>query len=168
MPRPLLALLLIIVLALTACGGEDSPDSPEPSTPASPGATEESSATEGTPDEIEVIRGWSEALTEGDIEAAAEFFALPSTAENGFTIDIETVEDAQVFNDSLPCGAELESTEEQGEFITATFRLTERPGVPACPGEGATAQTSFVIEDGKIVEWRRVAVPTEQGPAQTT
>ena len=39
----------------------------------------------------------------------------------------------------------------------ATFRLTERPGPGVCgQGTGETAQTAFVIEDGEIVEWRRV------------
>lgn len=161
MPRLLTLLLLAAVLGLQACGGDDEGSSGSAPTP------EEAAATEGDSGDVEVIRGWSEALSEGDIDAAAEFFALPSSAENGFTVAIETVEDARAFNDSLPCGAELESTEAQGEFITATFRLMDRPGVPTCPGDGSTAQTSFVIEDGKIVEWRRVAVPTEQGPSQT-
>lgn len=159
MPKRLAVLLFVAaVLLLSACGGND-----ESSTSTTPAAT-----TEGPAEDVEVIRAWSEALSEGDIDAAAEFFALPSTAENGITIEIETLDDARLFNESLPCGAELESTEAQGEFITATFRLKQRPGVPICPGDGNTAETSFVIEDGAIAEWRRVAVPGQQGSAQTT
>jgi hypothetical protein len=159
MPRRLIALLFIAaVLLLPSCGGDD-----ESTTPGAPAAS-----LEGPEEDIEVIREWSEALSEGDIDAAAEYFALPSVAENGITIDIETREDAGLFNETLPCGAELESTEAQGEFITATFRLKQRPGVPVCPGDGNTAETSFVIEDGEIVEWRRVAVPGPQSSGQTT
>ena len=144
------------VLALASCGGDDSTPTPEPST----------EATEASAEDVEVIRAWANALSESDIDAAAEFFAVPSVAENGLTYEIETREDAVFFNDSLPCGAELESTEEQGEFITATFRLKQRPGEPACPGDGNTAETSFVIEDGEIVEWRRVALPGPESDTQ--
>ncbi len=144
------------VLALSACGGGDE----------SPITLE--GTTEGPAADVEVIRGWSEALTGSDIDAAAGYFALPSVAENGVTVKIETTDDARLFNKSLPCGAELESTQSEGQFITATFRLTTRPGVEVCPGDGATAQTSFVIEDGAIVEWRRVAVPAPEPPGQAT
>ncbi|MDQ3758671.1 MAG: nuclear transport factor 2 family protein [Actinomycetota bacterium] len=162
MPWRLIALPFIaaVLLALTSCGsGDESPTTQEPT-------SEE--ATEGPAEDVEVIRDWSEALTEGDIDAAAEYFAIPSVAENGITVEIETPDDARLFNESLPCGAELESTQAQGEFITATFRLTERPGVPVCPGSGNTAETTFVIKDGAIVEWRRVAVPGPESPSQAT
>ena len=159
-PWRLIALPFIaaVLLALSSCGSDD--ESPTPSEP-----TEEE-VTEGPEADVEVIRAWSEALTEGDIDAAAEFFATPSVAENGITIEIETIDDAVLFNESLPCGAVLESTESQGEFITATFRLSQRPGVPECPGDGNTAETTFVIEDGKIVEWRRVALPGPESGGQ--
>lgn len=167
MPRHLIAIPFIVaaLLAFTSCGGDDeSPTASEPGGSAE--ATE--GTTEGPAEDVEVIREWSEALTEGDIDAAADFFAIPSIAENGITIDIETIDDARLFNESLPCGAELESTQSEGAFITATFRLTTRPGVEVCPGDGATAETSFVIEDGAIAEWRRVAVPEPGAPGQTT
>ena len=132
------------------------------------GESTEVTDLEGPTEDVEVIRTWAEELTESDIEAAAEFFALPSQAENGLTYEIETEEDAEFFNESLPCGATLEETSVEGEFITATFELTDRPGVGPCPGSGNLAQTSFVIEDGAIVEWRRVALPEEQSSGQTT
>ena len=87
-------------------------------------------------DAVEVIEAWSRTLRGGDVEGAAEFFALPSVAENGALIRIRDREDAVLFNASLPCGAELLSTENQGDFITATFELTERPG----PGPAETAR----------------------------
>jgi len=158
-PRRFIALPFVAaVLALSSCGGDDGSST----------ASEPEGATEGPQADVEVIREWSEALTEGDIDAAAGYFAIPSVAENGILIEIESADDARLFNESLPCGAELESTKAEGEFITATFRLTTRPGVGVCPGDGATAETSFVIEDGAIVEWRRVAVPAPESPGQTT
>ena len=58
--------------------------------------------------------------------------------------------------------------ETQGEFTTATFRLTERPGPGTCgPGTGESAKTSFVIRDGKIVEWRRVGTGGAEAPGRT-
>ena len=143
------------VIALSSCGGDGGQ-------PATSESDEPTADLEGPEEDVEVIRSWAEALTESDIEAAAEFFAIPSVAENGLSYDIETVEDARFFNDSLPCGATLEETSVEGRFITATFELTERPGQGPCPGSGNLAQTSFVIEDGAIVEWRRVALPGEQ------
>jgi len=169
-PRRFISLPFIAaVLALSACGGDDGSSTPEaPSEKTEAQEPSQDTSTEGPAADIEVIRDWSEALTQGDIDAAAEFFALPSLAENGISVRIETVDDARIFNESLPCGAELESTEAEGQFINATFRLTTRPGVEVCPGEGATAQTSFVIEDGAIVEWRRVATSEPESPGQTS
>jgi len=166
MSRCFMATLFIAaVIALSSCGGDGGS-----STATEPGE-EPAAATEadleGPAEDVEVIRSWAEALTESDIEAAAAFFAVPSVAENGLSYDIETVKDAEFFNESLPCGAELESTTVEGDFITATFELTERPGVGPCPGSGNSAQTSFVIEDGAIVEWRRVALPGDEPSGQT-
>lgn len=148
---PPAALLTLIALFLSACGGDDSaPEGAE----AVPG--------DASPTDVEVIDAWATALTEGDIDAAAGFFALPSVTENGPTLRLETREDARLFNAALPCGAVLVEADGEGEFTTATFRLTERPGAGSCgPGTGGEAQTAFVIKDGKITEWRRV---TPAGP----
>ena len=154
-PRALpAAIVLLALLLLGGCGGDqgsgDSTGSDEP-------ASEEVTG-DADPGDVEVIEAWSDALREGDIEAAAEYFAIPSVAENGLLLRIRSADDARLFNQSLPCGATLVSAESQGDFTTATFELTERPGPGTCgQGTGGTAQTSFVIEDGKITEWRRVA-----------
>jgi hypothetical protein len=145
-------LALLAALAVTACGEGDGTT---PSAEGTNGATPEIGAAD--PDDVAVIAGWVETLAVGDVEGAARYFALPSIAENGpLVIRIRTLEDAVAFNESLPCGAKLISAETVGDFTAATFRLLERPGGDCGAGTGGTAATSFVIEDGKIVEWRRV------------
>lgn len=120
---------------------------------------------------VEVIDGWADDLRAGEIEAAADRWSIPSVAQNGTPpLELSNREDVVAFNESLPCGAELTRAETEGEFTVATFELTERPGPGECgPGTGETAMTAFVIEDGKIVEWRRaeddpVLEPPAEGP----
>ena len=106
---------------------------------------------------MQVIEDWAAALAEGDVDAAADYFALPSTAENGpLLTKIDTRADAIAFNRSLPCGATVVSAKTAGDFTTATFELSDRPGGDCGAGVGGTASTSFQIENGKIVEWRRI------------
>lgn len=137
-------LSLLAALLLAACGGE------EDATTEVPGGAD--------PAAVEVIDDWADTLREGDVDGAAEFFAIPSLAVNGLALQINDVGDARRFNASLPCGAILEEAVEADGFTVATFELTERPGPGSCgSGTGATANTAFKIEDGMIVEWRRVA-----------
>ncbi len=108
--------------------------------------------------DIEVVASWAKALSDGDLAAAAEYFAIPSVAQNGpALVRIDSTKTAETFNGSLPCGAILGKTSVTGDLITATFELTERPGRGRCgPGVGGVARVAFRIEDGLIVEWRRV------------
>ena len=156
--NPTLALCaLFAAVAIAGCGGED--DSDEASVPGG-----------ADPEAVQVIDDWSRTLMEGDVEGAAEYFALPSIAQNGTPpIPMETRGQVIAFNEALPCGAELvEATDEDG-FVIATFELTERPGEGECgSGVGEEAMTAFVIEDGLITEWRRVVdggvEPEPEGP----
>jgi len=145
---------LLAILALAACGGGDA------TAPSAEGSNDtEPDVVAADPDDVAVITGWVDTLATGDVEGAARYFALPSIAENGpLVVRIRTLEDAVSFNETLPCGAELISAETVGDFTAATFRLLERPGGNCGAGTGGTAATSFVIEDGKIVEWRRVGI----------
>ena len=142
----LLAVSLAVLLApvgVVACGGEDEEEA------AIPGGADPEAAT--------VIDEWAQHLTEGDIDGAAGYFAIPSFTENGIPLRIASRADARLFNESLPCGAELVEASDDGELTLATFELTERPGPGTCgQGTGNTAQTAFRIEDGLISEWRRV------------
>lgn len=164
MIKGLLGLLaLLATLAVTGCSEGDGTT---PSAERTDGAAPDVAAAD--PEDVAVITGWVDTLAVGDVEGAARYFALPSIAENGpLVIRIRSLEDAVAFNESLPCGAELSSAETAGDFTAATFRLLERPGGDCGSGTGGTAATSFVIEDGKIVEWRRVGAGGSGGAAES-
>jgi hypothetical protein len=158
--RPVVIAVVLAGTLLGACGGGDDEPADEPDT---------GIAGDADPGDVQVIDEWAKTLASGDVEGAAKFFAIPSVAENGILVEIEDEDDALRFNASLPCGAELIAAESEGEFTTATFRLTERPGRGKCgDGTGETAQTTFVIEGSKIVEWRRVGLPGEEPSGQVT
>src|SRR5947209_363345 len=123
------------------------------------------------PGAVSVIKAWSNALRRGDLRAAARYFARPSVMVNGaetggsaLVIRIVTTVQAEAANATLPCGAQLISTDQRGRFVNALFRLTGRPGLGGtdCGGVvGATARTNFVIAHGRIVEWLRA--PSDPG-----
>jgi hypothetical protein len=153
---------IAIALALAGCGGGGG----------STATTTPGVAGNADPSDVHVIDAWVTALRHGDIDGAAGYFAIPSVAENGpVLLHIHSIDDARRFNESLPCGARLIHAETAGQFTTATFRLTERPGPGTCgPGTGGIAKTSFVIRDGKIAEWRRVGAGGggQPAPSQST
>ena len=154
--------LLLVLVALCASlvafgcdidGGDETTDD---------GSGASADIADADPADVEVISNWVETLATGDVEGAAELFALPSRVENGsLVITIRDRQDAFLFNESLPCGAELLSASSEAGLTTATFELTERPGGDCGAGTGSSAATQFRIEDGKIAEWRRVPVPGE-------
>jgi hypothetical protein len=112
--------------------------------------------------EIAVIRGWANALRAGHVAAAADFFALPVLVADGTNPLRPLKRRAEVvdFNKSLPCGAKLVRAQRgESSFVIARFKLTERPGSPACDGVGDPAYTAFLIEKRHIVQWRRAAEP---------
>lgn len=145
------ALLTAFALLLTACGDDESTSTEAEST------TSTEATADAAPKDLAVIEGWSDALSRGDTQAAAKFFAHPSTAQNGpVLVRIFSTEDAVAFNESLPCGSKVISASSEGDFTSATFRLRNRPGADCGAGAGGKASTSFQIVDGKIVEWRRI------------
>jgi hypothetical protein len=148
------ALLALFALtpALGACGGDSEEESERP-------LTESAIEVPGGHADVAVIDEWIRALSEGDVEAAAELFALPTVVANGTPpIELSTRAEVVDFNASLPCGAELVGARPlDDDLIAATFRLTERPGPGECgPGVGGLARTAFLIRDGEIVQWRRL------------
>ena len=158
--------LALSLIALSACGGDDDGGDTNGSESQAP---EQQIPGDANAQDVAVIKDWVDTLRRGDVNGAAELFALPSVAENGILLRIRDRDDARAFNASLPCGAILVKAETEGDFTTATFKLTERPGPGTCgSGAGERAQTSFVIEDGKITQWRRVGIgSTQPAPGET-
>ena len=125
----------------------------------------------GSASNADVIRGWAQALTAGNLDKAASYFAVPAVIENGTPpVRITSRREARAFNELLPCGARLVATARHGAYTFATFRLTDRVGGDCGPGAGELAATAFLIHDHKIVEWRRLPDPGggQQGPSTPT
>jgi hypothetical protein len=142
-------LAFLALLALAGCGGDST---------SVPGGAD--------PADVNVIDGWVTTLARGDVKGAASYFAVPSVVENGTPpLRLDTRARVIAFNASLPCGARLVRAKPAGRFVAATFRLTDRPGGACGPGTGATARTAFAIENGKIVQWRRLP---DRAPEQPT
>jgi hypothetical protein len=164
LPAHVLAGAIVLALTLASCGTDG-----EVTVSATPEAeTSADIASDADQADVDVIDDWARALAAGDVDGAARLFAIPSVAQNGLLYPIEDFDDARRFNASLPCGGELVEARDQGDFVVATFRLRERPGAGTCgDGTGETATTAFVIDDGRIVEWRRVlddGMPTPSRP----
>jgi hypothetical protein len=148
---------LLLAVALLA-GGCDSGDDSPTAIATVPGGAD--------PAKVKVIDDWAKALTAGDIDRAASYFAIPSLTQNaGPKLEIGDANEARVFNASLPCGAVLIEARPRDRFVISTFRLTERPGPGTCGGgEGHKAMTAFEIDDdGKIRQWIRVVAPPGAG-----
>ena len=114
--------------------------------------------------DVAVIRAWADRLRNGDVEGASQLWNVPATIANGGAPEVlDSGQLVRAFNETLPCGARLISTKKDGPRIIATFKLTERTGGSGCGnGVGHRASTSFLIRNGKIVEWLRVPIPEDQ------
>jgi len=177
--RPSWAIVGLLGVAIAACGESGKPDrfdlkTPRVEAPAAPAPTVTPAATpEATPDprpvsaaERRVIRGWSDKLRHGDVDAAARYFSVPSRVSNadpGWVL-LETSKEVQAFNRGLPCGAKLIKTRRSVErFVVGVFELTDRPGGECGTGTGTRAAVAFLIREGHITSWIRVdegATPT--------
>jgi hypothetical protein len=138
-----LSVVAVLALGLAACGGGD----------------------DGRDDE-EVIRGWVEAVSAGEYGRAADYFAKGAIVEQAREFRLPDRSAAIAFNRSLPCRADLTDVEDEGDTSLAAFRLREGRGGRCGAGDGAgeTARVRFLIEDGRIVEWRQLpADPAPQG-----
>ena len=121
---------------------------------------------------VDVIKGWSNALRTGHVRAAAAYFQIPSVFVNGPDDEfvLHSLASAEMVNRLLPCGAQYISASQQGRFINALFKLTDRPGPGGgsdgcASGAGTTARVNFIISNGKITHWLRA--PSEPGDNRT-
>jgi hypothetical protein len=186
------ALALLSTVLLGACGGGGDAASQTSTTAAGPQTSTQPAQTAGDPLALPAaiprtvsgpadkaaaatIRSWSAALRGGNIKRATSFWGLPAKIQNGTPVlTLSTRDDVRIYNDSLPCGAVLESAGgARGGYTIATFRLTERRGTGAAAGHCGTgvgnhAQTAILVRRGRIVGWYRLPnVPdaaTNSGP----
>lgn len=129
------AALLLLALALTACGGHRSA-SPE-----------------------QVARAWSAALNRDDNKTAASLFARNAQVIQDSVVELVSKDDALRWNRLLPCGgAILGVTRQSDDTVLVTFQLKERP-FHICDGPGQQAAAIFRVQDGKIVVWHQVPPP---------
>jgi hypothetical protein len=139
---------------------------------ATPEATAKPSAGKVTAAEKRIIKGWSDSLRQGRVEAASRYFQIPVLISNntpGYII-LGTQDEVMEFNRTLPCGAKLIRTRRGADgFVVGDFKLTERKNSPEpCgTGVGATASVAFQIDKGHITKWVRVVETTEQDPMGT-
>jgi hypothetical protein len=152
--------------------GPETETAPTPVPPVNPNDVPSPGPTgiPANPAAVRVIKAWSDALRRGDVNGAAQYFALPSVMINGvgagglaLVTTIDTRAEAEAANVSLPCGARFISADQRGRYVNALFRLTNRPGPGGGCGSGVgqTARTNFVIAGGLIREWIRA--PDEPG-----
>ena len=161
-------------LAIGACGGgggsgtsaiSSARTTTTPTVPAPPPGSSKGRPAPAA--DTRVIRAWVDTLRHGDIDGAARLFALPALVQytpGDQPLRLALRRDARTFNRLLPCGAELLRTERRGRYTVGVFRLVERRGAN-CDGPGAVVETAFVIRDGLIAEWRRLADPDQAGEA---
>lgn len=133
---------VVLVAAVILVGCDDSKEQPVPQQT-----------------DREVIRGWVAALNAGDYVAAASYFAKGAVVVQSDEIRLKTREQAELFNQSLPCRADLTDTKDEGRTTLAAFRLRRGPGGP-CHGR---ARVRFTIEHGKMKAWRQLP-EKESGP----
>ena len=173
-PRQLL-LLSLVVLVVAGCGGGGShtttaarkttpsysPPKRDYSNYYPPGTHKPSAAV------ARVITGWADQLRAGHVRRAAAFFGVPALVENASPLlKLRSQREVLAWNRELPCGAHVVKIIAGELYVVATFVLTERPGSPGCGATGKLAATAFIVDHGKIIEWRRVLVPPPLGPAK--
>src|SRR5262245_66100436 len=180
--------LLALAVVLPACGGKDpnrmtlhtpgaAPghrwtsfpfENPTPEPSPKPEATPKPEGGPVTNDEKAVIRGWSDQLRHGHVDAASRYFTVPSVVSNT-GIDAATLStraDVEEFNSTFPCGAKLMKVRRSvNHFVIGTFKLTERPG-KKCDGPGQLAEVAFLIHRHHIQQWVRAPDP-EPEPTPT-
>ena len=131
--------LALAVLALGGCGGGGGDGDDPPKRPAGEA----------------VIRGWTQAMYDGDYDKAADFFARDAIVQQQVSIVLRTHQDAVEWGRSLPCRAKVTSVRpERGGVLLASFDLF--PGIHGSCPDGGTARVRFYIRKGLIETWRQL------------
>src|SRR4051794_22093313 len=105
--KTMLALVLAAAV-LAGCGGDDPARKPPVVRSEAPTAPPRVRAVPARPRDVALIRRWADTLRAGHVTAAARLFHVPAVAENGTgELALQSFADVRLFNESLPCGAEL-------------------------------------------------------------
>lgn len=112
-----------------------------------------------------VVRAWSDAINRADDDAAADLFAPDARIiQGGVEATLPDHAAARRWNSGLPCSGTIVDLSVDGDAVTATFVLGERPG-HACDGDGAEASVLIRVESGRIVLWHQTpTTPSASGP----
>jgi hypothetical protein len=183
--RPLLPIgpVVLVLGVLAGCGGGgdattvtldgvgvgSSPSAPSPKAFGLPrGVPTRSDGAAADAVSGRVIRKWLGALSGGQIQRAARFFAVPSKVQNGTrVITLRSPAARIVFNDAFPCGARATRLRHAPHgFTIVDFVLTERVGGDCQGGAGGRARSAIRVADGHIVEWYRLDSSAGSAPGR--
>lgn len=156
-----------LALALGGCGGGEEPPPrnlvgvlvPE-------GVPTEPGERPADREQLAVVEAWLRALTQGDVEAAADRFADGAVVQNGEpSVRLPDRAARIAFNSGFPCGAEVAASSSVDGYLVVTYRLTDQVD-SRCDGVGVKAAGAIRVEDGRMTEWYRLPnLPTEPGEA---
>src|SRR3954463_2275795 len=148
--------LVLAAAVLGGCRGDDPATKPPVVRSEAPPAPPRVRAVPARPRDGALIRRGADPLRAGHVSAAARLFHVPAIAENGTgELALQSFAEVRLFNESLPCGAELlDARRVAGGYTLAVFRLTDRPGGDCGSGAGQRAATAFRFSPGRIKEGR--------------
>src|SRR3954452_22287311 len=111
-----------------------------------------------------IVRRWSRALHANDNQAAAALFAPRArVVQPGVDVRLKP-QPAVAFNASLPCAGKITRIQRHGSRVVAPFVLGERPRRTG-DATGVKSAALFVVENGLIVLWQQVPVPSDKPTA---
>lgn len=123
------------------------------------GVPTEANGQPSDPQDLAVVERWLRALTQGDLEAAADTFADGTVVQNLQPPTRLRDRAARIaFNAQFPCGAEIVDASSVKGYLVVTYRLTDRVD-SRCDGPGGKAAGTIKVENGKMTEWYRLPNP---------
>jgi hypothetical protein len=113
-----------------------------------------------------VIEGWLRDLRHGRLTRAAHWFAVPTTFQNGTTVEhLRTAAAVRAAVGGFPCGAVAYKYGAAGRYTLVRFRLTERTGGDCHGAAGHTTGGAIRVVGGRIADWYRLYDQEEVHPA---
>jgi hypothetical protein len=129
------------------------------------GVPTEANGRRADPKDLAVVKRWLAALTQGDVDAAADTFADGTVVQNLQPPMRLPDRAARVaFNEQFPCGAEIVDASSIKGYLVVTYRLTDRVDSP-CDGPGGKAAGTIKVEGAKMTEWYRLPDPPQEPEA---